>query len=199
MQDLTPRQRDVLAVILGSIEERGRFPSIREIARRLRLASPATVFQHLKALATKGYLRHEQRCWTIARETRRARGIPILGRVAAGTPQAAIEEIEGMLTAESLGLRSGRFAVRVSGESMAGEGILDGDCVIVDPALPVANGDLVVAYLGEGQEVTVKRLRWRRAHVELRPANPRFRTIRVRRGDPFLRIAGKVTGLFRHL
>jgi len=199
VEELTPRQREILEVILVSVEERGRFPSIREIALRLDLASPATVFQHLEALAAKGFLRRHEGHWTLTPESRRDRGIPIVGRVAAGHPSSAVQEIEGHLTPEFIGARRGRFSVRVTGESMSGEGILEGDYVIVDPDTPMNDGDLVVAYLGEAQEVTVKRFFRRRGGIELHPAHPHFEVMRVRRGDPFFRIAGKVVGLLRRL
>jgi repressor LexA len=197
MQELTSRQKEVLEVILAGVEQQGRFPSIREIALRLRVASPATIFQHLEALAAKGFLFRDGRRWMLAPLARHDRGIPIVGRVAAGRPLTAFEEIEGHLTPEFLGARRGRFSVRVSGASMSGEGILDGDYVVVDPEQPVGNGDLVVAYLGEEQEVTVKRLRRRGGRIELHPANPDYAIVRIESGDAFFRLAGKVVGLLR--
>ena len=197
MEELTPRQRDVLETILSCVEGEGRFPSIREIASRLRLSSPATVFQHLSALEDKGCLYRRGRRWMLRPEVRRDRGVPIVGRVAAGSPLTAVEQIEGRLSPEFMGLRKGRFAVRVTGDSMSGEGILEGDYAIVDPEQPVSNGDLIVAYLGEEQEVTVKRFFRRPWGVELRPANPRYESIRVGQGDSTFRVGGKVVGLMR--
>ena len=197
MEDLTPRQREVLETILACVEREGRFPSIREIAGVLRLASPATVYQHLEALETKGGLYRRGRRWMLRPEVRSDQGIPIVGRVAAGQPLTAVEDIEGRLSPEFLGLTKGRFSVRVVGDSMIGEGILEGDYAIVDPDLPVANGDLAVAYLGEEQEVTVKSLFRHAWGIELRPANPNYEPIRVFEGDSHFRIAGKVTGIMR--
>ncbi len=198
MESLSPRQQEVLDLILTCIGQQGRFPSIRELAAHLRVSSPATVFQHLGALEAKGYLRRRGRHWVVPPDVRRDRGIPIVGRVAAGAPLLAVEQIEGNLDPEFLGLAPGRFGVRVIGDSMEGEGILAGDHVIVDPDLPVTNGELVVAYLGEEQEVTVKRFHRRRGGgVELRPANPRYRPIVIDATDPHFRLAGKVVGLVR--
>ena len=197
MQGPTARQKDVLEVILAEVERDGRFPSMREIAARLRVASPATIHQHLEALAAKGLLQRRGRHWALDPRSRRDRGIPIVGRVAAGRPLTAYEEVEGHLTPEFLGAGQGRFSVRVRGDSMSGEGILDGDYVVVDPAQPAGDGDLVVAYVGEDQEVTVKRLRRRGKAVELHPANPDYEILRVPAGDPWFRIAGKVAGLLR--
>ena len=199
MEELTPRQREILELILASVEEQGRFPSIREIGRRLRLASPATVFQHLEALAAKGYLLRAGRRWSLSPASRRDRGVPIVGRVAAGQPLTAFEEIEGHLTPEFFGARRGRFGVRVTGCSMRDAGILEGDFVVVDPEAQVRSGDLVVAYLGPDQEVTVKRFVSRRGAIELHPAHPDFTVRRIPRDDPFFRVAGKVVGLLRRL
>ena len=199
MDTLTPRQREVLDTILTGVEEDGRFPSVREIAARLRVSSPATIFQHLEALEGKGWLRRRGRNWVVPPNVRRDLGIPIVGRVAAGAPITAIEHVDGQLDAEFLGLTAGRFSVRVVGDSMEGEGILTGDYAIVDPERPVASGDLVVAYLGEDQEATVKRFHRRRGGIELRPANPRYAPIEVADGDEHFRLAGKVVGIARRL
>jgi repressor LexA len=197
MNELTPRQREVLEVILTSVERGGRFPAIREIAHRLRLTSPATIFQHLEALAAKGFLKRERGHWILSARSRADRGVPIVGRVAAGQPLTAFEDIEDYLTPEFLGARRGRFSVRVKGDSMRDAGILEGDYVVVDPGVEARDGDLVVAYLGEEQEATVKRLRRLRGAIELHPANPDYEVMRLARSDPFFRIAGKVVGLLR--
>lgn len=197
MHELTDRQREVLEVILTGVEREGRFPSMREIARSLRLSSPATIFQHLEALEAKGFLRRAGGRWTLTPRSRRDRGVPIVGRVAAGRPLTAFEEVEDYLTPEFIGAGGGRFSVRVKGLSMRDEGILDGDYVVVDPEGPARDGDLVVAYLGPEQEATVKRLQRRAGSVELHPANPEYAVIRVPRGDPYFRLAGKVVGLVR--
>jgi repressor LexA len=87
----------------------------------------------------------------------------------------------------------------VVGDSMIGEGILEGDFAIVEPAQTAQNGDLVVAYLGEDQEVTVKRFHRRGGQIELRPSNPRYRLIRVKPRDPYFRLAGRVVGIVRRI
>ena len=197
MNELTSRQREVLEVILASVEREGRFPAMRAIAQQLRLSSPATVFQHLEALAAKGFLRRAGGHWTLSPRSRLDRGVPVVGRVAAGAPLTAFEEIEDYLTPEFIGARRGRFSVRVKGDSMREAGILEGDYVIVDPQAEANNGDLVVAYLGAEQEATVKRLQRRRERIELHPANPAYAVMRIARDDPHFRIAGKVVGLLR--
>ncbi len=199
MNPLSERQRAVLDVILQCNAGQGRFPSIREIGRSLGVSSSATVHQHLEALEGKGYLRRRGRHWMLTDRTRRDRGVPIVGRVAAGAPLMAVEQIEGHLDSDFLGLQPGRFAVAVVGDSMTGEGILEGDYVIIDPDLRVAEGDLIVAYLGPEQEATVKRFFPRAEEVELRPANARYEPFWIPRDDPFFRVGGKVVGLARRL
>jgi repressor LexA len=196
VKGLTSRQQAILNYILDSIADQGRFPSFREIARQFRLRSVATVAQHLNALVEKGYLHRDGRKLMPAPRIRRDRGVPIVGRVAAGQPISAIEHLEGHLNWESLGSQ-GRFAVRVQGDSMIEEGILDGDMVIVQPSETARNGDLVVAYLGEEQEATVKRFHQKSDHVELRPANPEYHPIHVPADDPDFRLAGRVVGMVR--
>ncbi len=201
MNDLTPRQKEVLDLIIEHVEETGRFPAIRDIAAALRLNSTATVHQHLSVLEAKSCLYRQGRRWMLRPELRGDRGVPIVGRVAAGAPLMAVESIEGHLSPEFMGHRRGRFSVQVVGESMIGEGILDGDYVVLDPDASINQGDLVVAYLGEEQEATVKRFHRGSGsavdHIELRPANPAFEPILVPVGDPYFRIAGKVVGLMR--
>ncbi len=197
MHGLTDKQEVVLNYIVESIATRGRFPSFREIGRALRLRSVATVAQHLDALVGKGLLIKEGRKLMPAPGVRRDRGIPIVGQVAAGRPISAIEHVEDHLGWDSLGA-TGTFAVRVVGESMIGEGIMDGDFAIVQPSETAASGDLVVAYLGEEQEATVKRFHRTGPAIELRPANPKFKPIRLRPGDdPQFRLGGRVVGIVR--
>ena len=152
--------------------------------------------QHLDALVQKGFLLREGRKLMPAPVIRRDRGVPIVGRVAAGRPIAAIEHLEGQLEWDSLG-PGGAFAVRVIGDSMTGEGILEGDYAVVQPGEEAQNGDLVVAYVGEDQEATVKRFHRGGGALELRPANPSYRPIRVLPSDPHFRLAGRVVGIVR--
>lgn len=198
MKGITGKQEAILAYILDSIARRGRFPSFREIGKEFQLSSVATVAQHLDALVRKGFLHREGRRLVPAPELRRDHGIPILGRVAAGRPVSAIEHQEGRLEWETLGTGD-TFAVRVVGDSMVGEGILEGDFAVVQPAAEAQTGDLVVAYLGEEQEVTVKRFHRAPGHVELRPANSEYRPICVSVTDPHFRLAGRVVGIVRRV
>jgi repressor LexA len=198
MTGLTEKQEEILNFIVDSIADIGRFPSYREIGREFGLNSVATVAQHLQALVDKGFLRKSGRKLMPEPGIRRDRGIPIVGRVAAGRPVSAIEHLEGSLSWDDLG-RTGTFAVRVVGDSMIGAGILEGDFAVVQPSDTARSGDLVVAYVGEDQEVTVKKFFRKGNRVELRPANPRYRPILIERKDPYFRLGGRVVGIVRRV
>jgi repressor LexA len=209
MRGLTDKQEKILSFIVDSIAQEGRFPSFREIGRAFGLNSVATVSQHLDALVDKGFLIRDGRRLLPSPRVRRDRGVPIVGRVAAGRPISAIEHLEGHLNWDSLAGTGGPeiFAVRVVGDSMIEEGILDGDLALVQPSETAHDGDLVVAYLGEEQEATVKRFHRRvgrfegrsDGQVELRPANRNYQPILVDRDDPSFRLAGRVVGIVRRV
>jgi repressor LexA len=196
---LTARQREVLDVIVEAVRERGYFPSVREIAAALGVRSPATADKHLRALRAKGALVREGGRLLLAPRLLHGRsGIPVVGRVAAGAPVEAPEHREGELSLDGLfGDARGLFAVRVRGDSMEGAGILEGDLVVVKPGARPKEGDVVVAYVGPGQEATVKVFRrGRGGKVVLEPRNPRHAPVVVE-NDPDFRIAGRVVGVVR--
>jgi repressor LexA len=199
MRPLTQRQRQILDYIVASIVERDRFPSYREIGRRFRLASPATVSQHLAALAAKGFLARAGGRLMLAPENRPARGVPIVGRVAAGLPVSAVENREGRLDVSTL-FQGGaaHFAVMIKGDSMRDAGMFDGDYVIVREQEDAEDGDVVVAYIGD-EDATVKVLRKRGAAIALEPRNAAYGTLRVDPKRHSLRIGGKVVGLVRKI
>jgi repressor LexA len=200
MRSLTKRQREILDYILSSIRRRDRFPSYREIGRKFRLTSSATVSQHLDALIRKGFLTKTGRKLMLSPEARGFRGVPIVGRVAAGLPITAIENREGHLDMESLFPDDAvHFAVRVNGDSMADAGIFDGDYVIVRQQEDAEDGETIVAYVGDDEEATVKVIRKRQRYIDLEPRNSAYRTMRIRPGRDRLRIGGKVVGLVRKL
>jgi repressor LexA len=197
METLTARQQEILAFLISVAREKGRFPSYREIGRRFRLRSPATVSQHLDALARKGYLLREKTGWVVSPELREDLGIPVVGRVAAGAPITAVEHLEGRLSLERHYPRDMHFAVRVQGDSMIDAGIRDGDYAVVREQATAEDGQTVVAYLGEDQEATVKVFHRKAHHFELQPRSLHHRTITVPREDPWFRIGGRVVGLVR--
>jgi repressor LexA len=200
MRSLTQRQREILNFIISSIKNRDRFPSYREIGRRFNLRSSATVSQHLNALVKKGFLARSGSKLMLSPENRPVNGVPIVGRVAAGLPITAIENREGHLDMGSLFRDDADyFAIRVNGDSMSDAGIFDGDYVVVRQQEDVSSGDIVVAYVGDEQEATVKVMRKRGKTVELEPRNSSYESIRLNPACDNLRIGGKVVGLIRKI
>jgi len=199
MRSLTERQREILDYIISSIKSRDRFPSYRDIGRRFRLSSSATVSQHLDALVRKGFLTKIGNKLMLSRENRPIRGVPIVGSVAAGLPITAIENREGYLNVDSLFYDDAvHFAVKVTGDSMKDAGIFDGDYVIVRQQEEAQSGEMIVAYIGD-EEATVKIMRKRGRIVELEPRNTSYKSIRINPKRDQLRIAGKVVGLVRRV
>ena len=197
---LTDRQRQVFEFICEALREGNRPPTVREIAEHFGFRSPKAVTDHLAALERKGYIERRKGRIRLAPELARKRGIPIVGRVAAGVPIMAIENREGALSIdEFFGTDEDLFAVRAEGDSMVDAGILDGDWVIVRTAPRVESGEITVCYLGEEGDVTVKRLIDRPDCYELHPANEAHMPIRVPKDDPHFRIAGKVVGVVRRM
>lgn len=199
MATLTKRQKEILDYISESIAENGYAPTLEEIGERFELRSMATVHKHLSNLEEKGLIRRKwnhSRAIEVSDNRPKAQSIaiPLLGRVAAGRP---IEAIEGSDTvdvpASILGKRDS-YALRVQGDSMMEEGILDGDVIIVEERPDPRNGDCVVATV-DG-EATVKRFfREKNGSVRLQPSNSAYKPILVSGGD--LKIRGAVVGLVR--
>ena len=211
------RDQAVLDMIAGTLREQGRPPTIREIGEAFGIASTNGVRYYLDRLEKAGKIRRDR--WTsrgielsgpAAAPVRpipdgaghsilsNAREIPLLGRVAAGVPILAEENIEDVLIVDGAFVRPGKhFALRVKGDSMKNAGILDGDVVIVHHDAPIRSGEIAVAVIGD--EATVKRYFPRRDKVLLIPENEEYQPIEVRPSDPEFRIAGKVVGVFRRL
>src|SRR5206468_10936040 len=154
---LTERQQSILNFINEYVESNGFPPSVREIGRHFGIY-PATVQDHISALERKGFLhkkRFQSRTISVPASSRRsASGIPIVGRVAAGLPLLAQENIEDMIHLPKDWAPAGAFLLKVQGKSMEGAHILDGDYVLVHPQQTAANGDIVVALIED--EATVK-------------------------------------------
>jgi repressor LexA len=203
---LTARQREVLEFVRRFAAEQGYPPTVREIGGHFGFV-PRSVFDHLRAIERKGYLRRRSskaRSLEIldggGRSVRAPAGVavPIVGRVAAGAPLLAEQNLEGTLPvpAEWAG-GDQTFLLRVQGESMVGAHILPGDFVLVRRQTTAEHGDIVVALLND--EATVKRLLFKGDHVHLKPENAAMKPIIVRRGDARFQILGKVTGVLRRL
>lgn len=191
--ELTERQRAVLSLVERSVEERGYPPSLRELAGALGISGTRAVEKHLEALTRKGYLRKGSGARALEAVGRvSGRAIPIVGRVAAGRPILAEENLEGAMTLDARW--EGCFLLRVKGDSMKDAAILDGDLVLVKPQPQAENGEIVVAIL-DG-EATVKRLLKTPRGVTLQAENPAYAPIEVPREAAFS-LAGKVAGVFR--
>jgi len=190
-EDLTDKQQAVLGFVSDSVRDGAQVPSIREIAKRFKVNIRA-IQDHLKALEKKGYLKRRVGLARGLEVAEKLFQIPILGRVTAGNPALAIEEVQGYLPL-SFQLRPGHyFALRVRGDSMIGAGILEDDFVIVRRQAVADTGEIVVALL-EGEESTVKRFQRFRGEPSLEAANPAYQPIR---GRPF-EIIGKVVEVRR--
>lgn len=203
MQPLTKRQRQVLDFIKLSIEERGYPPTMREIGQHMRIRSTNGVNDHLKALERKGYiLREDLKSRTLrpVESSSEVRSIPLVGRVAAGQPVLAVENLEETLRVDRtlVGDAPDVFALRVSGESMIKDGILDGDIVFVRRQETAEQGETVVALVDD--EATVKRWYREPGGVRLQPANDAMEPIRVRAEEGrALHVLGVVVGVFRRI
>ena len=193
---LTARQKQVLDFIHGSIEDRGYAPTLREIARHLKIDGTRAVEKHVAALERKGHLKKGVGARALGAPSRPAgRLVPVIGRVAAGAPILAEENIERTLALDpDLARFKNVFGLRVRGDSMTGAAILDGDVVLVRPQASADPGDIVVA-LREG-EATVKRLARKDGQIFLMPENPAYKPIPAGEGPGF-ELVGKVVGVLR--
>ena len=197
MQRLTRRQAEVLDVIRSHIADTGYPPTRADIAAELGFRSANAAEEHLKALARKGAIE------VIPGTSRgirlpRGNGLPIVGRVAAGSPLLAVEHIEDTCDVPpSLFSPRADFLLRVRGDSMTGVGILDGDLLAVHKTAEARDGQIVVARIED--EVTVKRLqRPRRDQVLLLPENEDYEPIEVDLRRQELVIEGLSVGVIRH-
>lgn len=208
MRELTARQREVLDFMRSFAERHGVPPTVREIGERFHFTARAA-FDHLRALERKGMLerrvtgKRASRTLVVPgpRGGRRAEpGVPLLGRIAAGTPITAVENLEDTIPLRAEWLSGGSqdvFALRVSGDSMIDAHIMDGDLVLVRKQETAASGEVVAAMI-DG-EATVKRLSREGAAVVLRPEHPTMKAIVVEPGRGDFRILGKVVGLMRRM
>jgi repressor LexA len=203
----TERQARILEVIRDFTEQRGYPPSVREIGERVGLSSSSTVQSHLKSLEKRGLV-HRDPTKPRALITRGAASaanfpstrvpdfgvVPIVGKVAAGMPITAAENLEGefVLPAE-YARKDGTFMLRVAGESMIDAAILDGDLIVVRPQPDAANGEIVVAMV-DG-EATVKRFFRESGRVRLQPENARMEPIYA--SD--VTVLGRVSAVIRKL
>jgi repressor LexA len=201
---LTERQQAILDFINTYVEDNGFPPSVREIGRHFGIY-PATVQDHITALERKGCLqkkKFQSRTLSVSASSRRpsssnrSEGIPIVGKVAAGLPLLAQENIEDVIQLPKDWAPAGAFLLRVQGDSMEGAHILDGDYVLVHPQQAAANGEIVVALIGE--EATVKRFYRSDDGITLKAENPKFEPIQIERSEATsFRLVGRVMGVLR--
>ncbi len=197
---LTEKQKAFLEYLSQYREAWGRPPSFQEICEHFGFRSYNTVTTYLSHLERKGYIRrpggkNRKRAVEVIRpmEGRRFE-LPLVGTVAAGRPIEAVETPDVIEVPPSMQERGDHFVLRVTGDSMRDDGILDGDYVVVRRQPTAENGETVVALINN--EATVKKIYRQGDHVELRPAHQGMPPIFVRQGD--LRIEGRVVGVVRH-
>ena len=203
MSDITARQQRILDFIGETVRERGYPPTVREIGEAVGLTSSSSVHAQLANLERMGLLQKDPtkpRAMTLATDEARAAGttVPLLGRIAAGAPTLATEQVEDYVAVPAGFTSSGdHFALRVTGDSMIEAGIFDGDLVVVRSQDGADDGDIVAALLpGPGEdEATVKRLGHDGPRVMLIPENPSMAPFEMIGG----RIAGKVVAVLRKL
>lgn len=204
LDELSDRQRAILACIRDHVASHGYPPAVRDIGRAVGLSSSSTVHAHLARLEKLGLLRRDPskpRAMELLgaepvepQEVDGASMLPLVGRVPAGPPSLASEEVEEVVAVPAAaGGQRGEFLLRVKGDSMVDAGILDGDLIVVHQQPTARNGEIVVALLDE-DEATVKRYFHEGDHVRLQPENEALDPIIVR-GD--VQIAGVVVGLLR--
>ena len=202
--DISDRQRQILRLILDTVDRRGYPPSVREIGDGVGLSSPSTVHSHLSTLVEHGYLRRDPskpRAIEVVDDGRQddlrrapVRDVPLVGRIAAGSPILAEEDIEEIfpLPTELVG-NDPVFMLRVSGDSMIDAGIFDGDLVVIKRQPDAEDGDLVAALI-DGEEATVKRLRRESGRVILIPENRSYEPMVFESG---VEIIGRVIAVLR--
>ena len=203
--DLTKRQKEIFDFIRKYAAKTGYPPTVREIGKAVGLHSSSTVHAHLANLEKLGLLRRDpskpraiellmtgvDKAVSVVKPSG---GIPLVGSVAAGTPILAEENIEEYLEVpDVIGGEDGDYILNVRGESMVEAGIFEGDYVVVRPADDAANGEIVVALIGE--EATVKRFFREPDHIRLQPENEEMEPIITTEA----RVLGRVVGVFRKI
>ncbi len=220
---LTDRQQEILGFISQSIEERGYPPTLREIGEHFGIRSTNGVNDHLRALEKKGHLQREDlksralrpvgapASANAANPSRKDDAryidmveIPVVGRVAAGLPLLAVENVQDTVHVDRFFIGQSRevFALRVKGESMIEDGIFDGDYIFVKKQLQASRGDIVVAMIAgpSGDEATVKRYYPEGDSIRFQPANAAMQPIIVKKKDfRSVNLIGIVVGVYRKM
>ncbi|MCA1962028.1 MAG: transcriptional repressor LexA [Desulfomonile sp.] len=200
MRTLTKKQKQVLDFIVAFIGDHGFAPSYDEIASGVGLSSASTVHAHVENLVRKGHLIKKwgaNRSLDLPQDRRTLGGsmdLPLVGRVAAGRPIEAVEQLESIAVPPGLVGKGETFVLQVTGDSMIDSHVVDGDYVLVEKTSAPRDGDTVVALI-RGGEATLKRYRRVRDKIWLEPANPAYEPIIVDEAD--VTIQGIVVGILR--
>ena len=204
---LTVRQQEIFEYIRECTQSSKMPPTVREIGDRFNISSTNGVRSILAALIKKGYIKRSPRLSrgieildesSLSSESTNSVEIPIIGRVAAGQPILAVQNIEGTVTVDRdfLASRTDVFALRVKGDSMINAGILDGDLIFARQQQSAERVEIIVAQVDN--EATIKYFQPQHDWIELHPANPKYRPIIVKPECPFS-IAGRVIGVMRKI
>jgi repressor LexA len=199
-EPLTAVERKVYHFLVDFLTENTYQPSVREIGKKFKIKSTKTVSEVLQSLANKGYITRDPSRSRGVRllgyeATRRTQPVPYYGKIAAGEPALLPEHRERFITMDRRFLPSEDvFFLKITGDSMVGRGVLDGDYVLVRPTREASDGDMIAARIGD--EATVKTFTHRDGSIVLQPANPEEREIVI---DPSMDFAilGQVCGVFR--
>jgi len=208
MENLSGRQKEILSYIISEIDKKGYPPSVREIGKAVGLKSPASVHSHLKTLEKLNYLRRDpskpRAIEVLYNQTNNNESnfekelfnIPLIGKVTAGEPILAEENIEDYFPVPVDYLKASNrdlFMLEIDGDSMINAGINDGDYIIAQKQNIARNGEIVIALLDD--EATVKRYYKEDTHIKLQAENPDYEPIRSKN----IKVIGKVIGLYRKL
>ncbi|MBD3370758.1 transcriptional repressor LexA [Candidatus Fermentibacteria bacterium] len=204
MEDLTSRQKQVYNFIRKYVDKHGYPPTIREIQEGFGLKSTKGVKDHIDKLVEKGYLRRRNGSARALELVMRRSGkpnvtlVPVVGRVAAGVPLLATENIVGRIpVSRDVARGEGYFFLRVRGDSMTGAAILDNDLVLVRPQPFVEQGEIAVVMVDD--EATIKRFYMRKGRIELVAENEDFPTLGFEPGSDRIRVLGRVVAVYRSL
>lgn len=203
-EDLTQKQIEILEFIKREIQKKGYPPAVREMCKGVNLKSTSTVHGHLEKLEQKGYIRRDptkpRAIEVLDRDedylfaSKKTVDVPIIGKVTAGQPILAVENIEDTFPVPlEMAERGPLFMLKIEGESMIGAGIFDGDYVLVKQQNSAENGDIIVALLED--EATVKRFFKETDHIRLQPENETMSPILTQN----IKVLGKVIGLYRKI
>ena len=197
MKNSDAKREQILQFIRSEIETKGYPPSVREICHAVNLSSTSTVHMHLRTLENRGMIRRDAskpRALEVLDGTApRGRSSPVVGRVTAGVPILAQENIEEYMTIPFDVSENDAFILNVTGTSMINDGIIEGDKLVVERQSSAENGDIVIAMIED--EATVKRIYYEEGHVRLQPSNDQMEPIIVETAD----VIGKVVGLLRYI